>query len=187
MVTEISVCVEADASGRKDRAEGRAKDTAAKRPSDRRTCRQGVHGHWRTRLSASRGTAVPPHPPHRRAPGRRENDPRPAVSARRRQARRVVHVHHAVGNRGGAARERRLAWLGPVGHPHSGASTRGEPAPRRAIHAVPPIGDRAGRPVAQRLRGGREIQAGCARCSTRCRTCGCSRATRCDTGVRFSA
>ena len=62
--------------------------------------------------------ARPPDSPCRGAPRFGKDDVRPAVPSRRRQARRVVHVHHSVGNSRRAARQRGVARLGSLGHPH---------------------------------------------------------------------
>ena len=108
-------------------------------------------------------------------PGCGKDDPRPAVPSRGREARRVVHVHHPVGDGRRAARQRGVARLGSLRHPHSGSSAGREPAcpkssTRCSIHRKSNWVTCRGT-CSKRLRHSSRR----ARCSTRCPTCGCWR------------
>ena len=95
------------------------------------------------------------------APGHRQDHGRAAIPARRRQGRREVPLHHAVGDRARAARGGGVAWLG-AGRRHRGvrAVAAGKPARFRAA-AEPAlfVRSRTRRNHQADFRGGRARQA----------------------------
>ena len=99
--------------------------------------------HRRSRPSDARRAAGPPDPPCRGASGFRKNDARSSVPSRRREAGRIVHVHHAVGDSRRAPRQRGIARMGSLRHPPAGVPARGEFTSRRTVHAVSSFGNRA--------------------------------------------